>query len=130
MTADPNQLIEELRRSLGKLEMALNAIAQAMLYTNAKGEIQWCNAAFERMAQRRRLELLGTPLKKVMRLETSGKPLPWSKHPANAAARILRDKPLICRWRCGRKTLDVQIFRTPMVKDKDGAGFVFIIRAE
>ena len=43
MTDDVHVLINELRTTLGKMEMAFSTIAEAIVWTDAKGRIEWCN---------------------------------------------------------------------------------------
>ena len=55
-------LVQELRRSLARLEMALAEIDEGLAITDGAGQLLWCNAAFEGLIGRKRLMVLGTPL--------------------------------------------------------------------
>ncbi|KEF43373.1 MAG: hypothetical protein ER33_01110 [Cyanobium sp. CACIAM 14] len=61
-----DDLIEQLRRTLGRLEAALGVVSEAMVFTDAEGTIEWTNAAFDRLIGRPRLLLLGQRLPKVL----------------------------------------------------------------
>ena len=55
-------LLAELRRTLARLELALAQISDALVIVDGIGEILWCNASFERLMGRSRLQLLGCSL--------------------------------------------------------------------
>ena len=46
MTEDSG-LVQELRRSLARLELALAQIADGLAITDGRGELLWCNTGFE-----------------------------------------------------------------------------------
>jgi signal transduction histidine kinase/ActR/RegA family two-component response regulator len=61
-----DDLIEQLRRTLGRLEAALGVVSEAMVFTDPEGIIEWTNAAFDRFVDHPRLFLLGQPLPRVL----------------------------------------------------------------
>ena len=67
MTDDAQVLINELRTTLGKMEMAFNTIAEAIVWTDAKGRIEWCNASFDRLIGREHLEVIAVNFKEPRR---------------------------------------------------------------
>jgi PAS domain S-box-containing protein len=86
--ADVNELADRLQATLGKLDVALSGIVDAIVWTNEAGQIQWCNTRFQELIGRRRLELLGMPLMQVLPLERpEGGPVPAQEHPMQ---RLLR----------------------------------------
>ncbi|MFU8884022.1 MAG: putative bifunctional diguanylate cyclase/phosphodiesterase [Cyanobacteriota bacterium] len=52
-------LVQELRRSLARLELALSQISDALVITDGQGCVLWCNGSFERLQQQPRLLMLG-----------------------------------------------------------------------
>ena len=65
-------LLAELRRTLARLELALAQISDALVIADGHGEILWCNASFERLMGRSRLQLLGCSLLDQMPVLFSG----------------------------------------------------------
>ena len=65
-------LLSELRRTLARLELALAQISDALVIVDGQGEILWCNASFERLLGRSRLQLLGCSLLDQMPVLFSG----------------------------------------------------------
>lgn len=68
-------LIEELRRTLGRMEAALSAISDSLAITDRQGRLLWCNSAFEQLVGRPRLALLGQPIERLLPADAAGKPL-------------------------------------------------------
>ena len=48
MTDQQEKAIKELRATLGKMEVALGHTSDAVVWTDASGAVQWCNAVFDR----------------------------------------------------------------------------------
>ncbi|MEB3331903.1 MAG: diguanylate cyclase [Synechococcaceae cyanobacterium] len=72
---DPISLIEELRRTLGRMEAALSAISDSLAITDRQGAVLWCNRAFEQLVGRSRLALLGQPIERLLPADAAGQPL-------------------------------------------------------
>jgi len=85
MAAEPNLLADQLRATLGKMEVALDAVTDAIVWTDEKGRIQWCNALFEGLTQRKQLLLLSKSLSSILPLAQSGKMLLPEEHPSHLA---------------------------------------------
>lgn len=64
-------LLKELRNTLGKMEIALGVISDAIVWTTKEGIIQWCNTSFDKLVNKKHLEVLGTNLLKLLPLQPS-----------------------------------------------------------
>ncbi|QEY31055.1 response regulator [Synechococcus sp. RSCCF101] len=62
MGQSSDEVIASLRHSLGTLEAALSVVDEALVITSRANAIEWCNTAFEELAGRRRMFLLGSDL--------------------------------------------------------------------
>ncbi len=81
MSEDTAVQIKKLRATLGKMEVALDAVANAIVWTDREGNIQWCNALFEALVHRKKIMFLGKPLLKIFPLKRNGQLLSPEDHP-------------------------------------------------
>lgn len=77
---------DRLHSTLGKMEIALGAVDEAIVWTDDRGRIQWCNRAFDRLVGQRHLPVLGRDPVEVLPLQRDGKPLPGDEHPFSIVA--------------------------------------------
>lgn len=66
---DTQKTIERLQATLGKMEIALSTIIDSIVWTDQQGVIQWCNAPFDRMMNKRHLDILGASLTDFLSLK-------------------------------------------------------------
>jgi PAS domain S-box-containing protein len=85
MTSDTATLVSQLRNTLGKMEFALDAVANAIVWTDEAGNVQWCNALFFALVRRPKLQILEQPLLTLLPLQQGGVPLPAASHPIERA---------------------------------------------
>lgn len=83
MGSNNSEQLTALRSTLGKMEIALGAINDAIVWTDEKGLIQWCNKSFDRMMGVVHITILGKPLAEVMPLREHGLQLPLAAHPVH-----------------------------------------------
>lgn len=62
MATDVIDLVNQLRSTLGTMEVMLGAISDAIVWTDAEGTIQWCNAAFDRLVNQSHILVLNQSL--------------------------------------------------------------------
>lgn len=68
MIVTSENLLRELRATMGKLEIALSVIPDSILWTDESGIVQWCNASFDQLIKRPHLEILGAQFDDVLPL--------------------------------------------------------------
>ncbi len=72
--SNSNILVEQLRVTLSKMEVALGAVADAIVWTDETARVQWCNKSFTTLVKRSRLEVLGKDLSQLIYLEGKNQP--------------------------------------------------------
>jgi two-component system sensor histidine kinase/response regulator len=71
MSADLAEQVTQLHQTLSKMEAALDAIADAILWTDETGVIEWCNAACDRFFDRPHSAIVGVRLDALLSLAQS-----------------------------------------------------------
>lgn len=66
------QAIRDLRLTMGKMEIALGLIDEAIVWINDVGSIEWCNGVFDRMVSKQHIELIGKSITDTLLLEELG----------------------------------------------------------
>lgn len=74
-------LIKQLRSTLSKMEGSLATIQDAIVWTNKSGQIQWCNAVFDHLANKSHIECLNKNFINILPLEKNNLVVDWSNHP-------------------------------------------------
>jgi PAS domain S-box-containing protein len=101
--------IESLRSTLGKMEMALGSISDAIVWTDAKGRIQWCNAAFDRLVGKPHIALLGAHVVDIMPLKEHGTSIPGQAHPISLILGKKSDKSGYYEFMRGERAIPLEI---------------------
>jgi signal transduction histidine kinase/DNA-binding response OmpR family regulator len=72
----------QLQNSLAKMDLVLGAIDEAIVWTNATGDIEWCNDAFTRLINVQRISALGKDIFEILplQIDITNKPLTRDKH--------------------------------------------------
>lgn len=65
-------VIDELRETIGKMEVALSEIEDSIVWTDGMGEVRWCNKAFDRLIGKSHLLILGSDLSALLPLKPQG----------------------------------------------------------
>ena len=65
-----SQTIDELRGTMGKMELALTEVADAIVWTNQEGRICWCNESFDKLTERDHLSILGEEFLKLIQVSS------------------------------------------------------------
>ncbi len=69
--ARQEMLVNKLRAVLGRMEIATMLSSDAMVWSDERGIVQWCNSAFEDLINIPRYEILGAELIKLLVLYRS-----------------------------------------------------------
>ena len=81
--------LQELRSTLGKMEVALGHISEAVVWTDESGAVQWCNRVFDQLVARSHIAILGLDLIDLLPFEENDRILPREDHPISI---ILSDR--------------------------------------
>lgn len=72
MSTDVMGLVNQLRATLGRMEIALGTIADALLWTDQAGRVEWCNTAFDQLVNRPHILVLNASLPELLPLMQQG----------------------------------------------------------
>ncbi|TAK79261.1 MAG: diguanylate cyclase, partial [Gammaproteobacteria bacterium] len=73
------QLVKQLRSTLSKMELSLDAIDDAIVWLDKAGNIQWCNERFAQLNNRLPIEILGQSIHQLMQLKKQDIIVPWKE---------------------------------------------------
>ena len=127
MTVNSPDIAGQLRATLGKMELALNAISDPIVWTNADGKVNWCNAAFAELVDKIRLKTIGLILTELIPLEENGTPIPLTSHPVHVALETRERSAGTFEFRIGSLTHILDIMATSVVDEKGPGGVVMVI---
>ncbi len=77
--------INQLRATLGTMEIALGAVDEAIVWTDSQGRVEWSNAAFAHLVAQPNISILGKQLSHVLPLKQAGQDLTTAAHPVAIA---------------------------------------------
>lgn len=125
-----DDLIEQLRTTLGKMEMTLGAISEAIVRMDETGCIAWCNRTFDRLIHRKHIEVLGAPIAGILPLAIDGKIVSNGNHPWKHALDSLRPRIKIYEYvrSSDGKTLTLEVYATKVHLGEKETNVVFVIR--
>jgi two-component system sensor histidine kinase/response regulator len=81
MSTDLSELVNQLQATLSKMEIALGAIADAVVFLDEHSQIQWCNTAFEQLVKRSHSTLVGSKFSELLPLMQAGQPVTPDAYP-------------------------------------------------
>ncbi|MGA0198807.1 MAG: ATP-binding protein, partial [Prochlorotrichaceae cyanobacterium] len=109
-----NNQIRQLRSTLGKIEIALGTVDEAIVWTNRQGRVQWCNTAFDRLLGQSHISILGKSLFALLPLSHEGAEIPPHEHPLALALQTETQYQAPYQFRKGDQILDLEISSSPL----------------
>lgn len=85
MTVESASLINQLRGTLGRMEVALSTIIDAITWTDEQGKVKWSNVTFDNLVGQNRFQVLGAYLCDLLPLTQKGEVVPIYAHPVSLA---------------------------------------------
>ncbi|MBI4783100.1 MAG: response regulator [Oscillatoriophycideae cyanobacterium NC_groundwater_1537_Pr4_S-0.65um_50_18] len=120
--------LNQLQSTLGKMEIALDAVENAIVWTNNQGEIQWCNIIFEHLTACRKLMLFGKPFLDILPLSREGNVITSSLHPAQIALNQKTSGIDFYEFNGVSELLILEISWSSIAFEQDDSSAVFVIR--
>lgn len=127
-SAKPEALVAHLRTTLGKMEVALDAVTDAIVWTDSLGQIQWCNACFEQLVQQKQLMLLGKLITDRLPLQYQSQPIDDHQHPVNLALNQQANGSECYEWHFDDKRRILEISWASIRFANNEASAVLVIR--
>jgi PAS domain S-box-containing protein len=121
-------IVNNLRATLGKMEVALGAIEEAIAWTDQDGKIQWSNKTFDTLVNRSRFQILGAKLCDLFPLTKDGENIPVAVHPVNIALQGKLKGTSNYEFRQGSKLLILEISWASLKLQEQGTSAVLVIR--
>ncbi len=128
MEQDRDCLIRQLRATLGRMEAALSNISEAIAWTDARGRIQWCNRAFDRLTGQEHIHLLGAEASAALALWRRDVPVPRQQHPVGLALEWKRNVAGHYHIRLGSIRRLLEVKASPLGLEEQQARVVLVIR--
>jgi diguanylate cyclase (GGDEF)-like protein len=74
-TEQESSLVQQLRRTLGRMEAAMGAIHDSLAISDGGGRLLWCNEPFLQLSGQSRILCLGRPIAELLPRSIQGEPL-------------------------------------------------------
>jgi two-component system sensor histidine kinase/response regulator len=81
MSTNRRELVHQLQATLSKMEVALGAIADAVVFLTEDSQVEWCNNAFEQLVKRSHSTLIGSKFSELLPLMQAGQPVAPDAYP-------------------------------------------------
>ncbi len=81
MNEDLVNLVKQLETNLSKMEAALGAIAEAVVWTDENLRVEWCNTHFEELVAKPKQAILNSKLIDILPLSKNGQPINVNNYP-------------------------------------------------
>jgi PAS domain S-box-containing protein len=123
------QVILNLQKTLGKMEIALGSISEAIVWTNSEGKIQWCNAPFDNLLSVAHIMVLGRQIQDLLRLNLpDGSPLPDDQHPFSILKNERHIDKGIFNFSKGDQPVTLEISGNSITIENDDDIYIFFVQ--
>ena len=83
--APVSEALDEIRTTMGKMEIALGEVEDAIVWTDQHGIVNWCNDAFDRLTGIPHMDIIGSRLADILPLEQAGRRVGPDQYPVARA---------------------------------------------
>ncbi|ATN86739.1 sensor domain-containing protein [Coxiella burnetii] len=115
---------DQVFNTLGKLDVALSALNEAIVWTDHEGHIAWCNLPFSQLISRPRIEIIGLFIDKTITLKKGNQIISLFK----VCHEKLHFKEEIIEFAKDSKTLYLSAFSQQIVDKKGGLHFIIALQ--
>ena len=109
LTQQEQNQYEMLRQTLGRMEIVLGQIDDAIVWVNAQGHIQWCNLNFDLLIQRNHIETLGASLIHLLPLYIKEVAIDDQNHPLNKMLVNHHEHFGVYQFYCQNQKFDIEL---------------------
>ena len=126
--ARQEMLVNKLRAVLGRMEIATMLSSDAMVWSDERGIVQWCNSAFEDLINIPRYEILGAELIKLLVLYKDKKMVRAEDHPVNSTLtnKTHKIEQYVCQL--GENRTHLEIAQAPTIDGNEQTNVVLVLR--
>jgi PAS domain S-box-containing protein len=121
-------LVRQLQATLGKMEVALGTISEAIVWTGEDGKVQWSNATFDHLVGQQRFDILGANLLDLLVLYQQGQPVTLDSHPLTQALREPSSQTGLYEFHRTEQRFTLEIFSTQVQFKGQEISAVLVIR--
>jgi two-component system, NtrC family, sensor kinase len=125
---DSVSLIDKLRATLGRMEVALGTIVDAIAWTDEHGKVNWSNATFDHLVARSRFQVLAANLIDLLPLSKNGQAVAESSHPVSHALQHQLNATDVYEFQRLDETLIVEISWAYVHINGSNASAVIVLR--
>ena len=128
LMVDNKEIIRGLQATLGRMEIALGAIHEAIIWMSKEGTIIWCNKSFDNLVGLPHISILGANIFEVFPLEQENGPISFDLHPCHKLqeAPFLSDEIYI--FRSKEELLSLEISGSSIETTSDNEFIIITIR--
>ena len=118
----------QLQATLGRIELILGAINEAIVWTDEQGSIRWSNKTFDRLVSRSRFEILGAKLLDLLPLSQDYQILTSAAHPLSLALANRLSTTKVYQFQQAERLLTLEISSTYLELPAKEKSITLVIR--